>query len=502
MQSSQDESGDATVQDQRALNRLVIKNTFYLTASQAFTIPLAIVVNAVMARYLGPSDFGFLYLASAICAFGFLLVNWGHDGVLPALVSQDRSRAGALLATSVVWRACLAIVVSAALALACFLLGYGSTFQWILALSCLGATLSAVLNSSKDTIRGFERADIVSYTHVGTQLLTALVVVPVLVFGGGTRAVLLAQAAPYLLVSFLVWRVLTSVGVGRLLISREALTALARGGTPFVFFGLAMALQPNIDAVYLSKLGTAEAMGWFAVSRRLTGVLVFPAVALVDALYPTLCRLHVGEPKEFARVTRGALNSVSLLVMPVALGCALYPDIGVAIFNRKSFGPSEDNLRVLSLFLLLVYFSMPLGACILAAGKQRAWSIVQSLCVVISLVLDPVLIRYFQRHTGNGGLGVCVACVVSEVVVVGCGVALAPRGVFDRKLLKSIGLAAVAGGGMAVAAWLMRPVVTPYVAAPVSVVLYAALLWLLGGISKEDAASLKGFVARKLSRSR
>ncbi|MEO6598800.1 MAG: polysaccharide biosynthesis C-terminal domain-containing protein [Polyangiaceae bacterium] len=108
---------------------------------------------------------------------------------------------------------------------------------------------------------------------------------------------------------------------------------------------------------------------------------------------------------------------------------------------------------------------MPLGLCIMAAGKQRAWSIVQSLCVVASLVLDPLLIPWFQRRTGNGGLGLSVAGVASEVLVIGCGLALAPRGTFDRRFARSVLLATLSGGAMALAAHFMRHI-TPFVAAP------------------------------------
>ncbi|MEI9953265.1 MAG: hypothetical protein WDO74_30885 [Pseudomonadota bacterium] len=163
-----------------------------------------------------------------------------------------------------------------------------------------------------------------------------------------------------------------------------------------------MALQPLIDAAYLSKLGTLEAVGWFSVARRLVGLLLFPATALIGALYPTLCRLWVSDPADFLRVTRGSLHSVALLVMPIALGCALYPDVGVAIFSKKAFGPAADDLRVLSAFLFLVYFTMPIGVCVLASGKQRAWSIVQSLCIAVSVVLDPILVPWFERRYGNG----------------------------------------------------------------------------------------------------
>ena len=241
-------------------------------------------------------------------------------------------------------------------------------------------------------------------------------------------------------------------------------------------------------------------MGWFAVSRRLIGVLLFPAGALVGALYPTLCRLRAEDEDGFKRVSRDAFSSVALLSVPIAMGCFLFPEIGVAMFSRHSFSAAEDDLRILSGFLFLLYFSMPLGACVLAAGKQRAFSLVQCLCVVVSLVLDPVLVPLFQRHSGNGGLGICTATDISEALVVVCAIGLTPRGIFDRKLLGTLFLAGGSGAAMAVSARLLRPILSPYLAAPVSVCVYAGALFVTGAIDKSQIAALKAGLARKFSR--
>src|SRR3978361_1482813 len=90
--------------EQRATGQRVVRNTVYLTASQAVTVPLAVLVNALTARYLGAESFGSIYLAGTFASFGALAVGWGHDGVLPAMVAQDHSVAGALLGSSLVWR--------------------------------------------------------------------------------------------------------------------------------------------------------------------------------------------------------------------------------------------------------------------------------------------------------------------------------------------------------------------------------------------------------------
>lgn len=492
VQSASDES----------LGRLVAKNTFYLTASQALTVPIAVLVNATLARFLGPAAFGFLYLASTLCGFGFLAVNWGHESALPALIARERSRAGALLGSSLAWRVMFSFVAYGVMALICHLLHYESEFQWALGLTFAITLLTSLIAACKDTVRGFERTDIPAYVHVGQQFLTALFIIPALFLGGGMRMSLVVQIPVSIFVLFLLSRSLQPVGVGRISFDKQELKALMAEGTPFVFLGLATALQPNIDAVYLSKLAPTEVMGWFAVSRRLIGVLLFPASALVGALYPTLCRLYSEDLPAYIRVCRGSFSSVALIAVPVALGCLMYPEVGVSLFSRKSFSAAEDNLRVLSLFLFLLYFSMPLLTAVLAAGKKRASSFTQAGCVIVSLVLDPILIPWFQRRSGNGGLGLCVAAVISEAFVVACAITLMPRGVFDRRLIRSLALAFVSGCVMALVAHLLKPWLSPFIGAPIAVTAYGVALWATGGVDPDQMAQLKAQLGKRFARFR
>src|ERR1700748_3809103 len=70
----------------------VARNTAFLMAAQVLGMPLSMTVNAVMARGLGPEDFGYIYLAQTLVAFGFLAVEWGQNGTLPSMIARDRTR--------------------------------------------------------------------------------------------------------------------------------------------------------------------------------------------------------------------------------------------------------------------------------------------------------------------------------------------------------------------------------------------------------------------------
>ena len=478
---------------------LVVKNALFLIVAQVLTTPLAALVTFAMARYIGPADFGRLYLVTTFCSFAFLAVDWGQGNTIAAMVARDRSKSGEILGSGLVWRALTAVIVTGGLAVVGLALGHGNDYLELLALVVLGLILANVGGACQETIRGFERTDISAYTQVGGQFLTACVVIVTLFLGGRLHAVLGVQALCGAIVLAFVWRTLRPVGVGALSVSQPRLKALFSEGLPFVFFGLVMALQPSIDAYFMARLVPREVVGWHSATYKLIGFLVMPASAIIRALYPTLCRLFAEDMEGYKRTTSSALRMTTVLAVPFALCCALYPHVGISILGTEQFGPATTNIRYLSIFLFLLYFSMPLGISLLAGGRQRVWSIVQALCIVVSAGLDPLLIPYFQRTAGNGSLGVCIASILSELFMVSFGIVLAPKGIFGRALLRQIGLCMVAGFAMFLVSrglggmhWL--------VSAPAAGLAYFGALWLIGGIDKEQVATVRGLVSRKLSR--
>jgi hypothetical protein len=139
------------------------------------------------------------------------------------------------------------------------------------------------------------------------------------------------------------------------------------------------------------------------------------------------------------------------------------------------------------------------GCSILASGRQRHWAAVQFITVVVSTALDPFLIPWFQARNGNGGLGVCVASLVSEMFMVGAGVRLAVDGIFDRAFALSLVRGLVAGGAMTVVALLLSGL-TPFLAAPLALAAYLGCLWGIGGLGQEQIGIVREAFARRTRR--
>jgi O-antigen/teichoic acid export membrane protein len=483
----------------RAGTRLVARNAFWSLLVTMTGMPLAMVTNALLARKLGPAEFGTFYLATTLVSLAAVGAEMGQGTVLQGVAARERDAAGSLATTTLLVRLTTFVISVSLLAVIAFSLGYDRHLLLVLLLVSVTQLFSVLGFVGPALARAFERPELLIRPTVIWQIAQFACVVAALFAGFGLVGVVAAQALAMVYGGWLDLNILKRIPVKLTRPRLDRARELFNAGTGFFVLNLVLALQPNLDAVMLSKLSSEEVIGWHAVSRRILGFLMLPAGAVMASLYPTLVRLWAEDQAAACATMRAVLRTVTMLVLPAALGCALFPGLGVQIFNRATFGPAEDNLRVLSLFIVPLYFSMVLGTCLMAQGKQRAWAIVQLACVAVSAVLNPFLIPYFQRTHGNGGLGVSITTVMSELLMLGAAIAMTPPGLFDARLYKKLGLAALAAGGMAAFALALRSI-TPWVVAPLSVVVYVLGLRLTGCLEATEIERLRAKVMRRFRR--
>ena len=263
--------------------------------------------------------------------------------------------------------------------------------------------------------------------------------------------------------------------------------AILAGGVPFVVWAIVVNAQPTIDAVLLSVLAPTSVIGWYAASWKLAGILIFPATMLAAALYPALSRLHPQSSARYGELMDAALRATVLVGVLSAAGTYLFADAAVAvIYGPVGFEPAADNLRILAVYLLLVFVNITLGAAIMAGGAQTRWIVAKLLSVVLATALSVVLVPLAQGRSGNGGLGCATAMAVSEVLMFIAAIRLVPadRTRLARELGKNLGRGLA--GAVAMAASAMWFNLGPVGRVPIAVLAYVASICLLGGIGRED----------------
>jgi O-antigen/teichoic acid export membrane protein len=466
----------------------LVRNLFHLGVGQVATTALAMVLSAVVARTLGAADYGLLYLLTSIATFAYVFVDWGHGPYVTREVAIRPHRSGEMMGSVLVVRAATALLMCGVAFLATWLLGY-DLWTRLLAVLLILAWMPQYLGLSYTWVfRGRERMEFDALLQVVLKFATLIIAFTCIALGGRLVALIAAAAIAgtiTLVTGIVLYR---RLGFPPLRFTRASALELVTDGAPMLAISLAVAAQPSIDANILYRFVPQEVLGWYGATWTIAGTLVAPATILGAAMYPRLSRA-AHDRAEFSRVLRIAFRPLLLIALLGSVGTYLFADVAIGlIYSQKQYGPAGEILRALALFLMLIYVDMLFGHAIVAVRKAGQLAKAKVVAVIVTTAIELALIPYFQARISNGGVGIVLALACGELVMIGASLWLL-REFLSRAMLADVGRGLTAGV-LTIGAMELLPALTPFIAIPLCIVLFAVLAVLLGSVTPDDVQLL------------
>ena len=255
-------------------------------------------------------------------------------------------------------------------------------------------------------------------------------------------------------------------------------------------------MQPYLDAVVLSKLAPADAVGWFGAAKNIMGTLLAPALILGAADFPRLSRA-ASDRRNFHHEVRAALRPIAWVGALGCVGTVLFADAAIAfIYGERHFGPAGPILKIYAFGLFVIFIDVLFSYALTALGRATALSIAKVGSVVVSTALEIILIPIFQKSTGNGGLGVAVALAASEVIVFGGALFLLPRGSLGASGVLDVGRA-IAAAALTALFFRWIPSLPLYLGLPACVIVFSACSVAVGLVRRGDIELVRSLLRRR-----
>jgi len=467
----------------------VARNALMLVAGQAATTALAIALSAALGRKLGPHDFGIYYLITTMAAFAYVVAEWGQPLIVIRETACDPGRSGRLLGSALALRAGLALLVTIPAGGVAWLLGYGPATTTLAVLLILAMVPMFLAQAYGMVFRAHDRMGKDATVSVLNKALLLGLALPALARGAGIPGVLLAQAVAGTLALALAARLYGALGAPRLHVSGQTARELLAAGAPILAMTAAASVQPYLDAILLSKLAPASAVGWLGAARNILGTLIAPASILGAAAYPRLARASA-DPAALRYEVRSALRPVLWLGALAGTGTYLFAGVAVGlVYGSAGFAPAAAILQVFAPGLLLLFVDILLGNVIYASGGGTGFAIAKVASVAVGTGLDVLLIPLCQQRYGNGGIGVMIAFALSELVVFAGALCVLRRGTLGLPALLDV-LRALGAAAATIALFAVLPPLPPALSMPLCVALFGAASLGLGLARRRDLASL------------
>jgi O-antigen/teichoic acid export membrane protein len=451
----------------------------------------SLVLVVVLAREVGVEGLGVYVFALAWAEVAVTPVDMGFDRLLVRRIAEDRAATDDLFFNLFAIKLGRAVPVAAASFLLLLALGYGPHTRAAVMLALLALLLNSLCWTAISLFTAHERGGLSAITIVAQRVIAAALGVGALALGYDEVAVLgtfAAANAAGLLVALAL--VASRVGLPRLHLSREGRRRLRRDSWAFAGREVLSIGIARVDALLLSFLATAAAVGLYGASYRLFEATLFIPVALVSALAAMFTYLQVdGDPPVGAVFSR-AVKLALVLLCPIAAAFVVLATPLVELFYGEEFTDAAWPLRLLGPTAVLLGVGMLAGSLVVARADPRAMLRVYGIALAVNITANLALIPVLEET------GAALGMLVTEVVFCAGALLLASATVGRPPVART--LAAPLGATAAMVAAMVPLAGTLALALLAGVVVYAAVAWTVERrVAPDDLTFIQTLVLRR-----
>lgn len=373
----------------------VVKNVYWAVLGKVVNIVCGLLVGVMVARYLGPEQFGLMnYVISYVMLFS-VFATFGLDGIEIRELAKNHDNKDTILGTAFVLR------LSFACATVLLVIGTLWCFESDAETSLLVMIYSlSLVFGAFNVIRNYFTSIVLNEYVVKTEISRTLI-------GSVIKGGLLLSHCS------IIWFIVAStfdfmlVG-GGFLLSYQKLAGslrawrfnasmarmLVRESFPMLLSGTAIIIYQKIDAVMIRNMLDTASVGQFSVAAKLTELSIFVPLVIAQSIAPLLVKAHQEDPIRYKEKRQQFADIMvwSAIAMALTMSLLAYPVI--YLLYGTEYMSAVPVLQIMAWKTVSAALANVSGQIIIIEHLQR-YAVLRNLigclvCVSLNYLLIPI----------------------------------------------------------------------------------------------------------------
>lgn len=394
----------------------VAKNAVWIVGIRVVQAAVAMLINMLTARYLGPSGFGLITYAASLVAFVLPIMQLGLNNVLVQEIVSNPEEEGAILGTSITLSVlssiCCIIGVSVFALVAnpgepetiltCFLYSFILIFQ---AFDYVGYWYQAKLMSKYTSM-----ISLVAYIIVSAYKIFLLVK------GKSVYWFAISNALDYVLISFGGLALYRKFGGGKLSFSLELGKKMFSKSKHYILSSMMVTIFAQTDKIMLKMMLDESATGYYGAAVTCAGMTGFVFAAIIDSFRPSIFEVQKEGDGVFRHRLTMLYSIVIYLSLAQSIAMTIFSKWAIYILYGTAYYQAVSALQIIVWYTTFSYMGSVRNIWILANEKQKyLWQINMS-GAIANVILNAVLIPLIGIN------GAAIASLITQLftnVIVG-----------------------------------------------------------------------------------
>ena len=390
----------------------VVRNIGWLTAEKILRLPASVLTTVIIARYLGPNDFGALSYAMALLSLFAIFGGLGLNQILQREFNMHPENAGQLMAASIT------AIIFAATCSSIIINIIAVTYLAPEVASLIAVGTGILYLKVSDVLFSYYDADVRAKVYVKPQIIFLTIAVFV--------KIALVQFE-FSIIYFMLVTILEPLGVIIAVIyslATEKLTLLKNWRFKYVLFSnllrdswplavtaLAVSLYMKVDQLMVGSILGLEEVASYTIAVKITEMAYFFPSVVMLSYFPQLQKKYSLSEKSFEKEFRKIMFGTVIFTIFIICVVSVLADDLILFLYGADFSSASDLIKIYIINLLFVSFGIVGGKWYLLKNLQKISMYRAFLGVLINIPLNLILIEHL------GVNGAAISSVISFSIV-------------------------------------------------------------------------------------
>lgn len=479
--------------------RRIARNSAFVFTARVFDVTVLIVTIALIARYLGVTDFGLFAFVSAITVFLGPISDFGFERITTREIAGNSELADKYLGTAIICRIVLTVAIVLLILVATWMLGWDAKVVHAIYISTATHLLISMGMIGIGTIRAYEKMEYELAVKSVFNLVYFILVIFVINYDLGFLAVFGAR----LVSSFLQSAVLLIVTFSRFLkpnfsFDTARIRYMFSEAVPLGIFTLLLTASFNVDIFVLKYYWGPDDVALFSAAHRIILQLQTVPMAIVMALFPHFVRMARGSSDALRLAYSRTFKLMFILSMPLPAILTIVSLPVITLLFGSEFAVASVSLKILSWTIPLLFLIYLQSFLMTSEGRQVFNTISAGVCLLINFLLDLLLVPEYRF------IGASVATLISYLVFFLTSLYFVSRTLGIPPLLeilpKPLIAAAAVGAGFVLVKRNVGGIAEIAMVASLFLVIYFLVLYFVRTLNPDELSVIRTIFSRRKNR--
>lgn len=370
------------------------QNTLWLIAGRLYQMLTNLLVSLLMARYLGPSNYGLINYAASWTALFTSVCTLGINSILVNELLQNKDKEGTILGSAIGMRlASCALSAVTILALAVALNPDDPITVQVVAVYS-----GALIFQAFDTINYWYQSRMRSSMVAAVSIIgyTAVTIYKVVLLV--TQQSVLWFAASHI-VEYAVVAVLLVVFYRRHKDSGQSLKFSLRTGKQllgrsyhFILSGMMVAVYGQMDKIMLKSMMDDAAVGYYSAALSVCSVWPFVISAVIDAAKPLILTEYSRNYEKYKRYLTILYGAIIYVSVAVGVLICLFSGPIIRLLYGEEYMVAQGALCIVTWYTAFSYLGVARSIWLVPHNQIRYEKYIAASGAVVNLCMNAVLI--------------------------------------------------------------------------------------------------------------